>query len=211
MTSIVAVPPAAIATIEKPLRLMIYDTSDRRGLSHSWFIGGALYQALRRLDDCAGFDNWFDALTWISQKAAKERRKISQIQYWGHGWRGMVSMNGMALRADAFQHPVWSKLLSEIRWHLAPDALIWFRTCGTFGGAAGHEFARAWTTGMNCRVAAHTHLIGPFQSGLHSLTPRTPPYWPQEEGVEAGSRMAQSSPWRPNTITCLHGTLPEGW
>jgi hypothetical protein len=190
---------------------MIYDTSDRRGLSHSWFVGGALYQALRRLDDCAGFDNWLDALTWISQRAVQERRKISQIQYWGHGWRGMAAMNGVALRADSFQHMVWGKLLQDIRGHLTADALIWFRTCGTFGGAAGHVFARSWATNMGCRVAGHTHLIGPFQSGLRSLRPGDSPRWSEYEGVEQGSRMTSSSPWAPNTITCLHGSVPRGW
>jgi hypothetical protein len=45
------------AKATQPLRLMIYDATQRTGLSQSWFIGGALYERLRWLDDCAGFSS----------------------------------------------------------------------------------------------------------------------------------------------------------
>ena len=35
--------------------------------------------------------------------------------------------------------------LCALRERLAPNALVWFRTCETFGASAGHDFARAWT------------------------------------------------------------------
>lgn len=195
----------------KPLRLMIYDATQRTGLSQSWFIGGALYERLRWLDDCAGFNSWEDALSWVIDRSLKSSQKIAQIQFWGHGNRGAAYLNGEALNEHACASQRWSKLLGEVRWHLAPGASIWFRTCGTFGGERGHAFARNWAMGMGCRIAGHTHVIGPFQSGLHSLMPHQRPHWSQHEGYEVGGDMTVSSPWAPNTITCLNGSIPSGW
>ena len=196
---------------QEPLRLMIYDATQRTGLSQSWFVGGALYESMRWLDDCQGFDSWEKALTWVVDRSIDTGRKVSQIQFWGHGSRGAAYLNGVALNENAFSVPRWSQLLGEIRWHLAPGASIWFRTCGTFGGDRGHAFARNWALGMGCRVAGHTHIIGPLQSGLHSLVPRQPPHWSREEGVEANGDMTVSGFKAPNTITCLHGSIPSGW
>ena len=55
---------------QEPLRLMIYDATQRTGLSQSWFVGGALYENMRWLDDCQGFDSWEKALTWVVDSAA---------------------------------------------------------------------------------------------------------------------------------------------
>jgi hypothetical protein len=190
---------------------MIYDATDRKGLTQAWFLGGALYEALRRLDTCAGFARWEDALSWINTQAEQTGRKIGQIQYWGHGNRGLVAMNGAGLNAHACSHPYWGGFFRDIKRHLTPDSLLWFRTCATFGGAAGQRFARNWSNALGCRVAGHTHIIGPLQSGLHSLAPGDDFSWSQQEGLDGRDGVAASSPWAPNTITCLHGSVPAGW
>ncbi len=183
------------------------------GLSHSWFAGGALYRSLRRLDRFQGFDSWATALDWLS--AVESEKKIEQIQYWGHGSPGRVWMNKKALTEGAFlgEHALALRKLSA---RLTPESLVWFRTCSTFAGNAGHRFAQVWSQALGCRVAAFTHLVGPWQSGLHSIVPGDLPHWPNTEGIKEGTpdkptKLAWSSPWVPNTITCLGGSVPKGW
>jgi hypothetical protein len=203
-----------------PLRLMLYDATCKGrglspGLSLSWRVGGQLYRALDRLDDWQGVSTWEEGLAWLAE--VEPGRPISEIQYWGHGKWGAIFMDRTPLGASALEpgHPHHGAL-SAIRERLVPGgrALWWFRTCETFGGHAGHHFAKAWTRFFHCRAAGHTFIIGPWQSGLHALSPGEAPHWPADEGLLEGTpaaprRARWSTPWAPGTITCLHGTLPQ--
>jgi len=99
---------------------------------------------------------------------------------------------------------------------MSPGALVWFRSCETFGAAAGRDFARRLTDFFGCAAAGHTFVIGYWQSGLHRLEPGQPPGWAANEGIARGSPdrpelASSSSPRAPNTITCFTGKVPEGW
>lgn len=204
------------------LRLMVYDRTcagrwGLPGLTASWRVGSVLYRALGRLDDWRGVASWPEALDWLLARSVEQR--IAEIQYWGHGtWgRALVDHESLDVQALAPRHP-WRARLDALRERLVPggEALWWFRTCETFGTARGHAFARAWTRFFGCRAAGHTYVIGPWQSGLHSLAPGEEPSWPVKEGLppgeEAGARTARmSGPREPNTITCLHGQVPPGF
>ncbi|MEQ1569233.1 MAG: DUF4347 domain-containing protein [Myxococcota bacterium] len=207
------------------LRLMVYDRTctDTRwrgaaapvGLTHTWQVGGAGYSALGRLDAWAGASTWDEALGWIAQVSPSE--PISEIQYWGHGQRGRVRIDAEALtRASLGPTAPHRRVLEQIRERMDPAGQWWFRTCDTFGGQAGQSFAAAWTEFFGCAAAGHTHVIGPWQSGLHRIAPGAAPHWSAWEGLAEGTpqhpgRSLWSAPWRPNTITCLHGAVPEGW
>ena len=96
---------------------------------------------------------------------------------------------------------------------VSPDALWWWRTCETFGAAAGHAFARAWTTALGCRAAGHTHVIAAWQSGLHVLAPGAAPDWSADEGLAEGTpttpiRAHPSRRTAPSTIHFLTTRLP---
>ena len=202
------------------LRLMIYDRSCTGktmlpGLSHSWWAGGHLYRGLRQLDAFYGAHHWHDALRWIAEY--RPNHPIAEIQFWGHGKWGSAKIAHQTLDADALssEHPFHGALLA-IRKRMRSDSLWWFRTCETFGADAGHHFAHAWATWWNCRAAGHTYIIGPLQSGLHSLLPQQTPHWPNTEGISEGSaqhplRAHPSSVFLPNTISCLHTRIPAGF
>ena len=103
-----------------------------------------------------------------------------------------------------------------LREKLAPDALIWFRTCETFGARAGIGFAERLADFTGARVAGHTHVIGFHQSGLHGVAPGTRADWSEDEGLVEGTaesprRSHGSAPWRAHTITCLAGEVPARW
>lgn len=204
------------------LRLMVYDRTcgglwGLPGLTFSWRLGSVLYGALGRLDAWKGAATWPEALDWLLERSRDT--PIQEIQYWGHGNWGRVLIDRVSLdvRALASGHPLHERL-AAVRERLVPGggALWWFRTCETFGTARGQAFAKAWTRFFGCRAAGHTYVIGPWQSGLHSLGPGEEPNWSVEEGVPAKAREGLrralwSGPRAPNTIHCLQGQIPPGF
>lgn len=200
---------------------MFYDQTDvgpwyRPGLSHSWWLGGHMYRGLRRLDDWRGFERWDAALDWLVERSAGTN--IAEVQYWGHGKWGELKMNGISFDAGALDPgaPGSARLDVLAERMTGPEATWWFRTCETFGGDAGHDFARRWTERFGCRAAGHTYIIGPYQSGLHSLSPGRKPHWSASEGIVEGSaamprRAAWSTRHAPNTISFLHGRIPADY
>ena len=201
------------------VRLMIYDrtcTSTGRwpvGLTHSWVAGGRLYGALGRLDAWQGVSSWEEALAWL----VRGQTPLDEIQFWGHGNWGLVRIDHRPLDASALARGHRLRpALEAVRERLAPGAQWWFRTCDTLGSVRGHDFARRWTDFFGVPVAGHTHIIGPWQSGLHRLVPGKVPHWDAAEGIaegtpEAPRRSTWSGPGRPHTIHCLQGHVPEGW
>lgn len=176
----------------RPLRVMIYDATwvgskpDQWFLTTSWVLGGVLYRLLGRIDAVYGATSWPDALAWLGSVEAG--RPISQVQYWGHGTRGrvLIARDPLDRRVLEDDDHVLASALRTARDRLTPDALVWFRTCLAFGGARGHAFASACARFFHCRVAGHTYVIGPLQSGLHTLAPGEVPSWPVDEGTAKG-------------------------
>ena len=197
---------------------MIYDRTctGRRGLpglSHSWIAGAFLYGGLRRLDAWFGASSWEEALSFLATCGA--RRKIREIQFWGHGNWGCAKIDRERLSIDSLQndHP-HASMLSRVRDRLTDDALWWFRTCETFGTERGHSFARAFADFTGAQVAGHTYVIWCLQSGLHTIRPGEPPNWSTQEGLPdepEPSRALWSTPSSPNTISFLTGRIPAGF
>lgn len=203
------------------LRLMVYDrtcggTGPLPGLTTTWRVGGWLYGQLGRLDAWYGATTWEDALDWVATFEAG--RPVAELQYWGHGNWGTLLLDRVRLDAAALspedpRHP----LLSRIRDRLLPNgrSLLWFRTCETFGTPAGHRFAQAFADFFQATVAGHTYVIAWAQSGLHTLRPGESPDWSEEEGLPEASPEPKRALWsgftKPNTISCLHGTIPKGF
>jgi len=205
-----------------PLRLMVYDRtctgrSGLPGLSHAWVSGALLYRGLRRFDATLGVSSWEQALDWLATVGGGA--SIASVQFWGHGKWGEARVGADVLGSAALAptSPLFPRL-QAIRERLLPDAasLWWFRTCETLGAVPGQEFARRFSEGMNARVAGHTYIIGPWQSGLHSLAPGETPGWSPEEGLLEGTATAPSrARWsrrgEPNTVHFLQGKLPADY
>ena len=201
------------------LKLMIYDRTCTHtgrlpvGLTHSWVVGARVYAATGSLHGASGASTWEEALGWLGE--ADE--PIDEIQFWGHGHWGMALIDRRPLDVSALARGhAWRPALERIRERMAPDALWWFRTCDTLGSARGHDFARRWSDFFERPVAGFTHIIGPWQSGLHRLQPGEQPHWDPTEGLAAGTaespeRSTWSWPGRPNTIHCLRSDVPAGW
>ncbi len=196
-----------------PARLLVYDDTCRGrgplpGLTHTWLAGAVWFRYLDRFDGVYPADSWQGALEWLAN--VEPEREIGEIQFWGHGKWGRVLIDGEPLEvSDLEPSSKYRPSLESIRNRISgAEALWWFRTCETFGGKPGHEFARRWTDFFDCRVASHTYIIGPWQSGLHVLSPGEAPDWSLEEGLaegtpEAPERAEWSTPMEPNTVFCL--------
>jgi hypothetical protein len=198
------------------MRVLVYDrTCVRTGgaLTIAWAAGAGLYRGLGRIDAARGVASWAEAFGWLGSLAAP----IRELQYWGHGkWGGaLIAREPLDAQAMMPAHAHRGRL-EALRAQLAPDALVWFRTCETFGADVGIGFAERLADFLGARVAGHTHVIGFHQSGLHGLAPGCRPDWSATEGLAAGTaaaprRARPSRPWAPRTITCLAGTVPVAW
>lgn len=195
------------------MRLVLYDrtcTSGKRGLSPVWAAGTKLYRGLRRIDAAHGVASWSEAFGIL----AAQREPIREIQYWGHGKWGSALIDTEVFDAAAIA--THRPALEAIRERLTPDALLWFRTCETFGAQAGHDFSQRLSDTLGARVAGHTYIVAFQQSGLHGLEPGMRPDWPLDEGLLEGTpdeprRAKWSRPWSPNTVTALTRAVPRAW
>lgn len=198
------------------MRVLVYDrTCLGRGgnLTPAWAAGAWLYRALGRVDAAYAATSWDEALGWLATRPAP----IEELQYWGHGHWGGARIREDVLDAGALApaHPLHGGL-AALRAQLAPDALVWFRTCETLGAARGIDFAERLADFLGARIAGHTYVIGFHQSGLHALRPGARADWSPAEGLAEGSadaprRAKRSRPWAPRTITCLAGEVPPAW
>ncbi len=205
------------------LRLMVYDRTCQGygllpGLTASWRAGAWLYRALGRLDAWYGASSWPEALSWLAE--IRREHPIQEIQYWGHGRWGRALIDRQPLDVDALTpgHPLHEGLVAVRERMLGNGrSLLWFRTCETLGTEEGHDFAIRFSDFFDCRVAGHTYVIGPWQSGLHELQPGQRPDWSPTEGMPEGyqpgdplpEKALWSGPRVPRTITCLHGRIPD--
>lgn len=202
-----------------PLRLVVYDATQQTRppvlLGLTWNLGSRLYRAAGRVDASYGATSFGDMFAWLSSHDPD--RSIEQIQFWGHGKWGRLFIDREFLDASSLV-PGGSHYAGLVRLvaRLAPNALLWFRSCETLGAAAGQDFARRLADFAGARIAGHTYTIGFFQSGLHSVTPGVEPAWAADEGLASGTprqpvQALVSRPGAPNTITCLASELPEGF
>jgi hypothetical protein len=172
-----------------------------------------VYRALRRIDARRGVSSWDEALQWVA--AAPE--PIEELQYWGHGKWGAAFVGGEVFDGrDLWPNGRLRAGLEAVRERLAPNALVWFRTCETLGARPGIDFAMRLSDFLGARVAGHTFIIHAFQSGLCGVAPGMATHWSPDEGLlegtpEAPLRARSSAPWAPRTIHCLQGTVPEAW
>jgi hypothetical protein len=195
------------------MRVIVYDRTcvrTRGRLSPIWAAGARMYRWVGRIDALHGVASWAEALGWL----ATQPEPIDEIQYWGHGKWGCAFVGEDRLDASALRDRRGE--LEAVRERLAPDALVWFRTCETFGARAGIDFAERLADFFGARVAGHTYIIGFHQSGLHGLAPGARADWSAEEGLAEGSpdeptRARWSRPWHPHTVTALHGEVPAAW
>ena len=211
----------------KGLRLMVYDRTcvGARvpvGLSTAWGAGSVLYRTQGRLDGSFGATSWDDACDWLARY--EPSRSIAEIQYWGHGQWGRALVDRDVLDASALLpgHRLAPRI-DAVRERLAGgggedggEALFWLRTCEAFGADAGHDFARRLADSLGARVAGHTFIIGAVQSGLRGLRPGHVPDWSTSEGIAEGTperpaRAFGSGLFRPRTISCFHGAVPQAW
>ncbi len=180
------------------MRALVYDALEEKPfLSYGWQLGSLLYK----------FDKVIPGVSWgqVIEDLVETPGVFNEIQWWGHGRSGAAVLAGRELTPE---HRALPSLIEKLN----KDSLLWFRSCSTFQGTRGKEFAMDMAAGLGCRVAGHTHIIAfPFQSGLHSVRPLQVPSWSTSEGVGPDGKSKNSSLWAPNTIYTWRDAIPTGW
>lgn len=167
------------------MRLVIYDANPGPGLNNAflktaWQTWAWKQKQTGEADAVFGARYWSEAILW-----ARQQKRITSLQYWGHGSSGAVWCGGDFLSTDR---------LEILRDFFAPDGYLWFRTCYTFKSLAGRLFARKVSDTLGVKVAGHTKLIGLTQPGLQILKPNESPNWLEEYG---------------ETVWCFQSKLPD--
>ena len=222
---------------QRPLRLVVFDATDtpraaleRRqaraaspdgkamgspGLSPIWRAGTLLHRLTWAADASLGATSWPEALAWAAATSRESGRPIASLQVWGHGGWGSMEIGATALDSAALRsgHALAAPLDALKGALEGPESLLWLRCCSAFGHSTGSRFAEALALRLGCRVAGHTHIIGFFQSGTHSLRPGQKAAWDEGEGVKKSGGQAisalTSTASAPNTVSCLTLGLPE--
>jgi len=198
-------------------RLMIYDATTLKdgldwkedSLAYSWLAGGRLYRIVNFLEKSKGVTSWSEGLDYLIEEGKK--KKISQVQFWGHGLWGRAYIGGDKLSTSRLKNDKeLAEKFKELSALMTEDAFWWFRTCQTYATESGHEFAKSFTNLIDRKTAAHTHTIGLWQSGGRTLMPGEEPSWSTKQGVENGEAEL-SSRTAVNSIPCLQGRLPKSW
>jgi len=188
------------------MRLVIFDATRKSSLlEEGWGIGSFSMWFRGRTDGMLGALSWKEAFDWLEQRVEDNNGPLKEIEFWGHGSSGEAYINGQKLTEYINTNPISYNIMCK-------DGLFWFRTCSTFHGDKGKEFAKTFSNLIGCTVAAHTHKIGfPFHSGLHSIKPNEEPNWSSEEGKDKEGNVKRSGMFKPNTIMFWKNTIPKGW
>lgn len=194
------------------IKLVLYDKTDKGAAGGWWPPGVRAFKALGMITDGHGVGSWTEALDWLYMQTAlaeEAGQPITQIEFWGHGSPGRAWIKSDKLSVGSIKNHM--PRTRRIKPHLR-DCTFWLRTCSSFAGTPGHAFARSMSDYLGCTVAGHTHVIGPLQSGLHTLRSGETPDWSTEEGQKNGRiGKAFSYPWSPNTIPAWVNRIPETW
>lgn len=184
------------------MKVTLFDNNPGPGLMNrflklAWLVGCWFQKIIGAVDDYHAIDSWTEAKEWLNSKGP-----ISQIQYWGHGSSGTVW-----LAEEVVPMKEWLSL----KPCLAPDALIWFRTCSTFKGWYGQYFSKTLADGLNCTIGGHTRVIGIWQGGLYTRKPNSFASWSMNEGGEPSKLREDFKFWNRNTIFCMRTSIPKDW
>ena len=230
-------PSRTMAT--SPLKLVVFDATDtpsaaraRRlaprasatgramgspGLSPIWRAGTLLHRLAFAADASLAATSWSQALQWAAATSRERGRRIGSLQVWGHGGWGSMDIGKTSLDRAALRpgHALVAPIDAFKAALEGPESIFWLRCCSAFGHTTGQQFAEALAVRLGCRVAGHTHIIGVFQSGTHSLRPGAKATWDAGEGVKRSGGNAisalTSAPDAPNTVSCLALGLPEDY
>src|SRR6187402_1127981 len=123
----------------QPLRVVVYDATQARrpprALGLAWRFGTQLYRGLGHVDAAHGARSFAEAFAWLAR--VEPERTIGELQFWGHGkWgRALIERESFDRSALVPGH-AFEAGLRALRERLAPEPLVWFRTCETLGALA---------------------------------------------------------------------------
>ena len=183
---------AKTTEVRLAMRLFIYDKT-QSWLTASWWFGAALRSLRPGKDVILHVNSWADMVEQLSKLPEKS---VTRVEYWGHGLSSAVECNN-----DLLTYKEVYPLLERVAHVMSgPDALWFWRTCKTFWGVPGFQYASECVRVLGCRVAGFSHKIWWWQSGLRYMGPEDSPEWDHKDG----GKWSLPWPWkRGKTVWCL--------
>jgi len=183
-------------------RIILYDTADTSAVSYTWALGTPFYKAIGACLEFYPVKCWAEATQKVSMYTG-----LDEIQFWGHGSPGCALIGKEHLSANDNEN-----FAQAVKQALKLEGALWFRTCASFAGDLGKEFAKSISSNSQRRCAGSTFKIGMFHSGIHSCLPNWDANWLSTEGIDPVTKKPTSSGLgKPNTILCLQISLPKSW
>lgn len=193
----------------KTAKCIIYDRTVRSPvLWLTWRLWAWFLLLTRRVSRVYGAASVSDAMSYLVHTYFLEAVEWQQVQFWCHGRPGQVLIGQTTLTKNCTADE-WATLkdLSEV---IPRDCMVWFRSCSTFAGPAGKEFANWIAATLACHVAGFTYTIWFFQSGLRCVGwvgqarfPNDVQIVPADWSALEGGTGVLSWPWKPRTISAL--------
>jgi hypothetical protein len=176
------------------MKIILYDATEN-GIKE-WF--WRRYVQVRIGWKKIGVSSWGEAAEQILE-AVRPGDRLTELQVWGDGGPGMPYINGK---------PITEQFIETCRILVTSESLVWFRMCAVLFGRKGDTFVRELAKKLGCRIAAHTHVIGVWHSGLWTVAPDSLPTFDPHAGDWT---KLESGPFQPRTIFCARLSVPKGW
>ena len=143
-------------------------------LTKWWRLGATVYPG-----ETVPTDSLKDAVDKIIE-SLDECDCIGSVEIWSHGCPGQALVGkDWITSADFTSAGEHYDDLSRLKEHLCDDAFIYFRTCSTFAGDEGAEFAKDAGDFFDSKVGGHLENIALKQPGYVEYTPGEQPQWMQ--------------------------------
>lgn len=190
-----------VSSQARPIRVLFYDDTETTYLGASWRLGALLFSMRGAFDLVQPVTSWEQFCAILDGLG---ERSVKAIQLWGHGRPGAPLI--------ANRPPNFVSLSSSLeRVRYSSRSSVWFRSCNVATGTQGREWMGSLACEAGLRVAGHTFIIGPLQSGLRVALPDDAPSWSATEGLNADGSLAWSSFGAPRTVTMFAKDIPDGW
>jgi hypothetical protein len=160
-------------------RVLIYDDTGNGLVEFTWKYGALMYKSY--FDHCIAASSWESAIRELASTIGNGARVV-ELQFWGHGCEGVAFVGRDELTVASLASSEWQ----AIRDIFVDNAVLWFRTCRTFNGSQGRNFANQFAAHFREKVklVGHTVNIGAMHAGLVVKHQRQPATWSDGSGSQ---------------------------
>lgn len=179
-------------------KLIIFDKSEGTLVGLSWKLGSRIFKS--HFTHTLAASSWQEVIDYFHR--LPEGTRFNEVQFWGHGAPGKALVGG---------EPAGDAVWLSMRPYLHDLSIVWLRVCSFAQGVRGSNAMCRVAGLLECRVIAHTHIIGNWasHSGTQGIRPGEVPQWAEADGVGDDGKFLTSAPWLPRTVAAARMDPPD--